>query len=93
MFLGRNLQQIKEHPSWEISFNIKKSPFDSFTLVYIRRRLSTFLYIRLDSSSDSSTLVYIRLDPSSDSPTLVYICLHLSTLIYTRLHSSSDSYV
>ena len=53
-FWGTNLLQIKEHPSWEASINIKKSFFDSFTLVYIR----------LDLSGDSSTLVYIHLHSS-----------------------------
>ena len=57
--------------------------FDSFTLVYICLHLSTFVYNRLDSSSDSSTLVYIRL----------VACLHSSTFVYTLLDSSSDSSV
>ena len=67
--------QIKEHPSWEDSINIKKVFFDSFTLVYVRldssSNSSTLVYIRLNSSSDLSALVYIRLDSSSDSSTLV----------------------
>ena len=56
-----------------------------------------FVYIRLDSSSDSSALVYIRLQSYGNSSTLVYIPLHLSSdssrLVYIRLHSSSDSAV
>ena len=87
-FWGRDLQQIIEHTSWEDSINIKKSFLVSFTIV-------SFVYIFLDSSSDSSTLVYIRLDSSSDSYTLVYICLDSSsdssTPVYIRLDSSSDS--
>ena len=58
--------------------------------------LSTLVYIRLHSSSDTSALaywlVYTRLHSSSDSSTLVYIRvhstvtrLHPSTLVYTRL--------
>ena len=46
----------------------------------------TFIYIRLDLSSDSPTLVYIRLvtriHSSSDSYTLVYFYLHSSRLVY-----------
>ena len=41
-FWGRNLRQIKEHPSWETSINIKKK----FFLILLH--LSTFIYIRLD---------------------------------------------
>ena len=36
--------QIKEHPSWEASSNIKKNFFfDLFTLVYIRLHSFTFV--------------------------------------------------
>ena len=71
-FWGRNLEQIKEYPSWRAFTNIENPFFDSFTLVYIR----------LESSINSSTLVCICLHSSSNSSTLVYICLHSSTLIY-----------
>ena len=64
----------------------KKSFFDLFTLVYIRLDSSSdssiLVYICLDSSSDSSTLIYIRLEFSSDS-------LHSSTFAYIRLYSST----
>ena len=40
---GEKSTQIKEHPSWEASINIKKKFFDSFTLVYIRLELSTMV--------------------------------------------------
>ena len=66
-FWGRNLQQIKEHPSWEGSINIKKKFFDSFTLVYICLHSSTFVYTRLVTRLHSSTFVYTRLHLSSDS--------------------------
>ena len=72
-FLGRILQQIKKHLSWEVSFNITQNVF---WFVYTCLQSSTFIYICLDSSSDLSTLVYIRLDLSSDSSLLVHICLH-----------------
>ena len=87
-FWGRNLQQIKEHTSWEAytdSFTLVRNCLDSSS------NSSALVYTRLDSSRDSSALVYIRLDSSSDSPTLVYIRLHSSTFVYTRLHSSTDS--
>ena len=61
--------QVKEHPFWEASINIKKNYF------LIRLHLSTSVYnrlvTRLQSSSDSSTLVYIRLVTRLHSPTLV----------------------
>ena len=83
-FWGRNLRQIKEHPSWFVYTRLHSS-----TLVYIcldsSSGSSTHMYIRLDSSSDLSALLYVRLDSSSDSSTLFYICLHSSTLVYTCL--------
>ena len=70
-FWGRSLRQINEHPSWEVSINIKKKDFlfflhlpTSFTLVYIR-----VVYIWSDSYGDLSTLVYFCLDLSSDLST------------------------
>ena len=54
-FWKRNLRQIKEHAPLEASINIKKSFFGSFT----------FVYIRLDLSSNSSTFVYTRLNSST----------------------------
>ena len=65
----------------EKSMQIGNPPLISkifFWFVYTRLHLSTLVYIRLDSSSDSSTLVYIRLVTR----------LHSSTFIYTRLDSS-----
>ena len=80
-FWGRNLRQIKEHPSWFVYTRLHSS-----TLVYIcldsSSGSSTHMYIRLDSSSDLSAFVYIRLESSNDS-------LHSSTFAYTRLHSST----
>ena len=73
-FWGRNLLQIKEHPSWEASIKFqRKMFFDLFTLAYI------LVIIRLDLSSDSSSFIFIRLNSSSDSFTFVYICLHSSS--------------
>ena len=84
LFFLHSSTQVKEHPFWEASVNIKKKIFfDSLTLVYICLHSSTFVYNRLDSSSGSSTLVYIRL----------VTCLHSSTFVYTLLDSSSDSSV
>ena len=53
-FLGRNLLQIWEHPSSKASANNKKK---LFWFVYTRLHSSTFIYIDLDSSTDSSTFV------------------------------------
>ena len=85
-FWGRILLQIKEHPSWKASINIKKCfliCLHSSTLVYThlvtRLHLSTFIYTRLVTCLHSSTLIYIRLHLSSDFSTLVYIRLHLSS--------------
>ena len=84
LFFLHSSTQVKEHPFWEASVNIKKNFFfGSLTLVYICLHSSTFVYNRLDSSSDPSTLVYIRL----------VTCLHSSTFVYTLLDSSSDSSV
>ena len=52
MILREKPTQIKEHPSWEASINIKKKRF-----VYISLHSSTLVYIRLNSSSDLFTLV------------------------------------
>ena len=43
LFYGKNLRQIKENLPREVSINIKKSFFDSFTVVYIHLNLSTLV--------------------------------------------------
>ena len=63
MLLKEKSTQIKEHPFWKASINIK-SFFDSFTLVYIRLDSPTIILIHLHLFSVSSTLVNIRLHSS-----------------------------
>ena len=69
----------------------KMGPFVTFSGIKEKFfDLSTFVYICLQSSSDSCRLVYFvlvtRLHSSSDSSTIVYIRLWL---VYIRLHLST----
>ena len=95
MLLKEKSTQIKKHPSWEDSINIKKKFFliclHSPTFVYTRLHLSRLVYNSLASSNDSSPLVYICLVTRLHSSTFVYTRLHLSRLVYNSLASSNDS--